>query len=65
MVECSKVNFELSDSQLNKLKFAVKNQAGVILRMKIKMLKGNNLPYEILLTTRQKNKIRYPLKNNM
>ena len=35
MVECNKVNVKLSDLQLNKLKYAVKNQAGVILRMSI------------------------------
>ena len=35
MVECNKVNIKLSDSQLNKLKCAVKNQTGVTLRMNI------------------------------
>ena len=31
MVEYNKVNVKLSDSQLNKLKYAVKNQTGVCL----------------------------------
>ena len=44
MVEYNKVNVKLSDSQLNKLKSAVKNQTGVTLRMNIKMSKRNNLP---------------------
>ena len=35
MVEYNKVNVKLSDSQLNKLKPAAKNQTGVTLRMKI------------------------------
>ena len=39
-------NVKLLDSQLNKLKTAVKNQTGVTLRMNIKMFNGNNLPHE-------------------
>ena len=38
MVEYNKVNIELSDLQLNKLKFSVKNQTGVALRMTMKLL---------------------------
>ena len=57
MIEYSKVNVKLSDSQqLNKLKTAVENQTGVTLRMNIKIFDENNLPHELLLlTTRQKN----------
>ena len=51
MIEYNKVNVKLSDSQLNKLKSAVKNQTGVTLRMNIKMFNANNLPHELLLTT--------------
>ena len=39
-------NVKLLDSQLNKLKTAVKNQTGVTLRMNIKMFNGNNLPHK-------------------
>ena len=53
MVEYNKVDVKLSDSQLNKLKTAAKNKTGVTLRMNIKMFNGNNLPHELLLTTRQ------------
>ena len=56
MVEYSKVNVKLPDTQLKKLKTAVKNKAGTALRMSSKMFNGNDLPYELLLTTRQKNK---------
>ena len=56
MVEYNKGNSRLSDSQLNKLRSAVKNQTGVTLKMKIEMFNGNNLPHELLLTTRQKTK---------
>ena len=65
MVEYNKVNARLSDSQLNKLKFVVKNQTGVTLRMNIKVFNGNNFPYVLLLTTRQKAKLRNGLQNNM
>ena len=54
MVEYNKVNVKLSDSQLNKFKNAVKDQTGTTLIMNIKMFNGNNLPHELLLTTRQK-----------
>ena len=65
MVEYNIVNAKLSDSQLNKLKTAVKNQTGATLRMNIKMFNGNNLPHELLLTTRQKTKLRNAFENNM
>ena len=52
MDEYFKVNVKLSNSQLNKLKTAAKNQTEVTLRMNIKMFNGNNLPDELLLTTR-------------
>ena len=58
MVEYNKGNVKLSDSQLNKLKTAVKNKTETTLRMNIKMFNGNNLPHELLLTTKQKNKIK-------
>ena len=56
MVEYSKVNVKLSDTQMKKLKMAVKNNTGTTLRMSLRMLDGNDLPHELLLTTRQKNK---------
>ena len=65
MVEYNKVNVILSDSQLNKIKSAVKNQTGVTLRMNIKMFNGNNLPHELLLTGRQTTKPRKAFENNM
>ena len=41
MAEYSNVNVKLSDSQLNKLKTAVKNKTRTTLRMNIKMFNGN------------------------
>ena len=65
MVEYNIVNTRLFDSQLNKLRYGVKNQTGVTLRMNIKIFNGNNLPHELLLTTRQNTKLRNVLENNM
>ena len=54
MVEYSKVNVKLTDTQLKKLKTAVKDKTGTTLRMSFKMFNGNDIPHELLLTTRQK-----------
>ena len=63
MVECSKVNVKLTDTQLKKLKTAVKNNGGTTLRISFKMLNGNNIPHELLLTTRQKTTLRNAFNN--
>ena len=65
MVEYSKANVQLTDTQLMKLKTAVKNQTGTTLRMSLKMLDENDLPHELLLATRQKTKLRNAFNNNM
>ena len=52
MVEYNKVNAKLSNSQLNKLKRAVKNNEEAPLRMNTRMFSANNLPHELLLITR-------------
>ena len=56
MVEYIKVNVKLTNTQPKKLKNAVKNRTGTTLGINLKMLNGNNLPHELLLTTRQKSK---------
>ena len=50
---------------LKKLETAVKNRTGITLRMSLKMFTGNNLPHELLLTTRQKTKLRNAFNNNI
>ena len=65
MVEYNKVNVKLSDSQLNKLEYALKNHTGATLRMNIKMFHGNNLPHELSLTTKQTTKLRNAFENNI
>ena len=64
MVEYTKVNLKLSDTQIKKLKDAVRNNTGTILRISLKMFNGNDLPDELLLKTRQRTKIRNSLNNN-
>ena len=65
MVEYRKVNVKLTNTQLKELKTAAKNQTEIILRMNTKMFNGNNLPHELLLTTRQKTKVKNAYNNNM
>ena len=65
MIEYSKINVKLSDTQLRKLKTTVKDKTGTTLRMSLKMFAENDLPHELLLTTRQKTKLRNAFNNNM
>ena len=65
MVEYNTVNVKLSNSQLNKLKSAVKYGQEKISRMNARMLSSNNLPHELLLTTRQTARLRNAIQNNM
>ena len=65
MIEYSKVNVKLSDTQLKKLKTVVKKKTGTTLRMSLKILDGNDLPHELLVTTRQETKLRNAFNNNM
>ena len=65
MVEYSKVNVNLSDTQLKKLKTAVENKTGATVRMNLKMFAENDLQHELLLTTRQKTKLRKTFNNNI
>ena len=65
MVEYTKVNVKSSDSQIKKLKDAVKDNTRTTLRISLKMFNGDNLPHELLLTTRQKTKVRNAFNNNM
>ena len=63
MVEYSKVNVKLSDTQLKKLKTDVKDKTGTTLRISLKMFSGNDLPHELLLTGRQKTRLRNAFSN--
>ena len=60
------MNAKLTDTQLKKLKIALKNKTETTLRMSLKKFDGDDdLPHELLLTTRQKTKPRNAFNNNM
>ena len=65
MVKYSKVNVTLTDRQLKQLKTTVKDKTGTTLRISLKMFDGNDLPHELLLTTRQKTQLRNAFNNKM
>ena len=65
MVEYSKINCKLTNIQLNKLKKAVKSTEGATLRLGIKNFNKDELPHELLLTTRQNTKLRNAINNNL
>ena len=56
---------KLTNTQLSKLKVAAKNKTGATLRITKTDFKDEELPHELFLTTRQKNKIRNAFANNM
>ena len=51
------VRVRLTNIHLHKLKSAIKNKEGTILRLTKKKFKDEKLPHELFLTTRQTNKI--------
>ena len=68
MTQYNRVNVNLSTSQLNKLKPAIKNENDVVVRLSLNMIgdsndKGN-FPHELLLTRRQVSSIRKTFANN-
>ena len=65
MVEYSKINCKLTNVQLNKLKKSVKSNEGATLRLGIKNFSKDELPHELLLTTRQNAKLRNAINNNL
>ena len=60
-----KARVKLSNTQLNKLKYAVKNKIGTILRLISKKFEDKELPHELLLISRQTTKIKNVFANNM
>ena len=64
MLEYSKINCKLTNLQLNKFKEAVKSNEGLTLRLSTKNSNKDEVPHELLLTTRQNTKLRNALNNN-
>ena len=65
MIEYTEINCKLTNVQLNKLKKAVKNNDSTTLRISIKIFNKDELPHELLLTTRQSTKLRNATNNNL
>ena len=65
MVEYNKVNSKLTNVQLNKFKKSVKSDEGATLRLGIKNFNKDELPHELLLTTRQNTKLRNAINDNL
>ena len=68
MTQHNKVNVKLSNSQLSKLKSAIKNENHVVIRLSPNMVGDSNdqtkFPHELLLTDRQASSIRKAFSNN-
>ena len=60
MTQYNTLNVKLSNSKLNKLNSAIKNQTEVVLRLSSNVIGNNetNFPYELLLTDRQVSNLR-------
>ena len=68
MTQYNSLNVKLLNSQLNKLKSAIKNETEVVLRLFPNMMVDSNdktnFPRELLLTGRQVSSIRKAFANN-
>ena len=66
MTQYNSLNVKLSNSQLNRLKSAIKDETEVVLRLSSNMIGDNetNFPYELLLTNRQVASLRKAFANN-
>ena len=66
MTQYNSLNVKLSNSQLNKLKSAIKNKNEVVLRLPSNMIGDNetNFPHKLLLTNRQVSNLRQSSANN-
>ena len=65
MTQYNSLNVNLSNSQLNKLKSAIKNKSEVVIRLSSDMIGDNktNFPHKLLLTNRQVANLRKPFSN--
>ena len=64
MTQYNSLNVKLSNSQLNKLKSAIKNETEVVLRLSSNMVGDDetNFSHKLLLTNRQVANLRKPLQ---
>ena len=66
MTQYNSLNVKLSNSQLNKLKSAIKNETEVVLRLSSNMIEDNetDFPHKLLLTNRQVANLRKAFANH-
>ena len=66
MTQYNSLNVKLSNSQLNKLKSAIKNESEVVLRLSSNIIGDNetNFPHKLFLTDRQVSNIRKAFADN-
>ena len=66
MTQYNSLNVKISNSQLNKLKSAIKNETAVVLKLSSNMIGDNetNFSHQLLLTNRQFANIRKAFANN-
>ena len=68
MTQYNSLNVKLSNSQLSKLKSAIKNETDVVLRLSSNMIgnsdQNTNFPHELLLTNRQVTNLRKAFAKN-
>ena len=66
MTQCNSLNIKLSNSELNKLKSAIKNETEVVLRLSSNIIGDNetNFPHELLSTDRQVSTLHKSFVNN-
>ena len=65
MTQYNSLNVKLSNSQLNKLKSAIKNETEVVLRLSLNMVGDDetNFPHKLLLANRQVTNLRKAFAN--
>ena len=67
MTQYNSLNVKLSNSQLNKLKSAIKNESDAVLRLSSNMIDNSddetNFPHKLLLTNRQVVRLRKAFAN--
>ena len=66
MIQYNNLNLKLSNSQINKSKFAIRNETEAVLRLSSNMIGDNetNFSHQLLLTNRQVTNICKAFANN-
>ena len=67
MTQYNNLNVNLSNSQINKFKSAIKNETEVVLRLSSNIIRDNetNFPHKLLLANRQVSDLRKAFENHL